>query len=883
MSSVSGSQVDDCGCCEGITKVTPVTIQNLPGLSSISFRVGTQPEFKETMIASLNKYPALVPLTTRQDTDLAIDLFDAWGMVADVLAFYQERIANEGYLRTAKERVSILQLARSIGYELSPGVAASVYLAFTLDTSGSVTQTTINTGTKVMSMPAQGQSPPELPQTFETIESIVAYPEFNALQPKLTRPQMYADITTMNPTDGLQHVLFTGTTTKLNPGDRLLFVQVSDGVPIALRSVSKVTPNSPSPGETDVALTTDPTPISFQDYSTQMEFFIFPPIFPFFPPTWPTDVNQLTLSQVQNIVASYPTQADLVAFLTGQGWAYTDFAAVVNSFADSLDKSAPDVQVYAMRVKTGIFGNTAPNYNTLSKTLDKAYPNPWDNVTPPFPIDTNSKGTEYDTVNDSTFYLSSSYPAIDPLGWVVLRSRDDSTGTYTTCAYSTSDVWEESLADFLISAKVTGVAVKLGTKVKLNQFSLRGTTVFAQSEPLALADLSDSTPVGANPITLSNVVADLQVGQSVAVTGQLSLRSGQATSGTESEIMIITEVVPYNSGSPFTTISLASPYSQTTGLANSYERSTFTINANVALATHGSTVSGEVLGGGDPSEPYLTFTLKQEPLTFTSSATSPTGAQSTLQVWISNGATNIEWNQAQNLYGIAANSQSYAVRIQDDSSVDVLFGNARPPVGTENITATYRVGIGYSGMVGANQLTLLASRPLGLKAVTNPLASTGAADPQNISDARKDAPLQVLTMGRIVSLTDCENFALGFQGIGKAVAISAWAGETEYVRLVVASAMQGQVEQPLLGYLQQAIANYADPSIQVNIEPFDQLVVQHRGLDTGGLRPRPPNRTAERPRRPPGRVLVRVHGLRTTGLPERGDLDNPAGRGRRRG
>ena len=144
--SGSSSQTDDCGCCEGITKVTPVAISNPPGLSSISFRVGTQPQFKETMIASLNKYPALVPLTTRSDDDLSIDLFDAWAMVADVLTFYQERIANEGFLRTAKERVSVLQLARSIGYELSPGVAASAYLAFTLDTTGSVTQTTINVG-----------------------------------------------------------------------------------------------------------------------------------------------------------------------------------------------------------------------------------------------------------------------------------------------------------------------------------------------------------------------------------------------------------------------------------------------------------------------------------------------------------------------------------------------------------------------------------------------------------------------------------------------------------------------------------------------------------------------------------------------------------------
>jgi len=49
---------------------------------------------------------------------------DGWATVADVLTFYQERIANESYLRTAIERRSLLELARKIGYELRPGIAA---------------------------------------------------------------------------------------------------------------------------------------------------------------------------------------------------------------------------------------------------------------------------------------------------------------------------------------------------------------------------------------------------------------------------------------------------------------------------------------------------------------------------------------------------------------------------------------------------------------------------------------------------------------------------------------------------------------------------------------------------------------------------------------
>ena len=41
-------------------------------------------------------------------------------------------------------------------------------------------------------------------------------------------------------------------------------------------------------------------------------------------------------------------------------------------------------------------------------------------------------------------------------------------------------------------------------------------------------------------------------------------------------------------------------------------RKTVTINANVARATHGETVT-EVLGAGDAAQPFQRFTLRQPP------------------------------------------------------------------------------------------------------------------------------------------------------------------------------------------------------------------------------------------------------------------------------
>ena len=137
-----------CGCCDGVQKLTPADETNRSGLSALRYRVGTHAQFFETMKARLStievdgvgsdgQTPAtfrpLQGLTTRDSGDPSIAMLDAWATVGDVLSFYQERIANENYLRTATERRSILELARLVGYRLRPGVAASTFFAYTID------------------------------------------------------------------------------------------------------------------------------------------------------------------------------------------------------------------------------------------------------------------------------------------------------------------------------------------------------------------------------------------------------------------------------------------------------------------------------------------------------------------------------------------------------------------------------------------------------------------------------------------------------------------------------------------------------------------------------------------------------------------------------
>ena len=242
-----------CRCCEGIHKVTPLITINRPGLTALSNRVGTHASFLETMKACLSnlaltaedfdgasgfvngRLRPLLNLTTRAESDPSIALLDAWAVVADVLGFYQERIANEGFLRTAVERRSILELARLIGYQLRPGVAASVYLAYTLEKDTAVV---IPKGARSQSVPGPG----ELPQSFETADDLAARAEWNVLQVRLTQPQVLAIE---------KPLYFKGIATKLKSNDPLL---ISCGaLPPALLRVLTVEPDQAA-GRTKVTV-----------------------------------------------------------------------------------------------------------------------------------------------------------------------------------------------------------------------------------------------------------------------------------------------------------------------------------------------------------------------------------------------------------------------------------------------------------------------------------------------------------------------------------------------------------------------------------------------------------------------------------------------------
>ena len=115
---------------------------------------------------------------------------------------------------------------------------------------------------------------------------------------------------------------------------------------------------------------------------------------------------------------------------------------------------------------------------------------------------------------------------------------------------------------------------------------------------------------------LNDFYLGLKAGQIVAVTGQRSDLKGV----TATELMTLQDVTVENG---LTQLIFEK------GLINSYVRSTVTINANIARATHGETVT-EILGSGDASQIFQSLRCINRPLTYVSAET-PSGAKSTLR------------------------------------------------------------------------------------------------------------------------------------------------------------------------------------------------------------------------------------------------------------
>ena len=151
----------------------------------------------------------------------------------------------------------------------------------------------------------------------------------------------------------------------------------------------------------------------------------------------------------------------------------------------------------------------------------------------------------------------------------------------------------------------------------------------------------------------------------------------------------------------------------------------------------------------------------------------------------------------------------------------------RPPAGMENITATYRSGIGEPGNLKGSQISLIATRPLGVKAVLNPIEASGGADRETRDQARRNTPVALVALDRLVSVSDYADFARTYAGIAKATAEPPSGGRRQMITVTVAATNDNPIDESseLLRNLREAFQQLGDPRLPILIAPRERLAL----------------------------------------------------------
>lgn len=457
---------ETCSCCAGIEASTPGAIANRIGLSAIAYRIGEYARFRESMLSGLSSSKLLAGLRTRDPDDYTLGLIDAFACAADVLTFYQERLANESYLRTATERVSVQEMGKLLGYHLRPGLAAETWLAFALETpkeapprlppepgafvTGIPTALTLEAGLKVQSVPG----PDERPQTFETVESLDARPEWNAVRPWLSEKKAVRARDTKAWIKGIRN--------NLKVGDALLFVA----------------------GE----FLKDPTGIVEWDF---------------------------------RLIAT--SELDVENDRTEVTWQLPLSAAGRSSNGNR----AP--LVFALRKRASVFGHNAPLWRSMNPQFRKDYGGEahWSDAQwPDFVI---SEEPPTGTGGSVDLEAVASEVGVGSLVVLakgdISRLETGSEKRNPVELYRVAANTEVSLAAFALSGKVSRLELE-GLKLKAFFTHPRATVVYAQSDKLTLAEYPVTDPVADAAIPLELTRDGLFPGRRVVIRGERAAGGG---------------------------------------------------------------------------------------------------------------------------------------------------------------------------------------------------------------------------------------------------------------------------------------------------------------------------------------------------------------------
>jgi hypothetical protein len=697
----------------------PVVIYNPPGLSAISYRVGDYNSFRESLLQSLS---GEVELKGWQPTDgdLALQLLEWWAYLADILTFYNERIANNSYIGTSVLPANAQPqtgssaanggapglpdnttlIAQATGFKSMPGIAATGQLGVLVNSNTSIS---LPPSFAVQSKPGPGQQP----QVFEAVASSDQYLPTNsggAVPVDVFSPTYFTQNgVTTDATPGAsasaQGPLLSGTITSVKPGDFVVVASIS--APLANASSVATTVQS-------VATETDPRGRA----NTRLNFQSFNPPSSFLPVNNSPDVTQF---QVLRSIQSTPTYS-----LSGSPAVsgLTPGASPTGVHLASLVRDIGVGDLVVMEVVTAANPPPSGSINYITSAVS-AY-------------------------EETIWYANADDPVNNPQ-----KPPHNSLGHHPT------KVAIPVLHTFLTleASALDEVSPPTQTVARV-WYGYRRVSALLDEMPASIPAASSITDYIVEPAGAVNTSA--QKGATVLLEGTDGLGA------------VATLVEPLTPVDPIKLVS-----SDNASILALPLRLLF----NVINVTAGKTVINEVLGSGDATLASQSFTLQKSPLTYLK-GTNPSFPTSTLQVRVD----NVTWTEAPDFEGQPPDAKIYVTQRDTNQNTTVIFGDgvngARLTTGAGNVTATYRYGSGpgdpsLGGPAPGTLVTVITPYP-GLGSIRNPAPMTGGAAPSTPAQVQESAANSVVTFGRAISPSDYEVIASKAPIVTRARAQTAW-------------------------------------------------------------------------------------------------------------
>jgi len=815
LAEVSFSFKIDCPPFFDCKPAPPDCPPNLPAPPPINYLAKDYGGFRTVLLDRLNQL--LPSWNATSEADMGIVLAELMAYVGDQLSYQQDAVATEAYLLTARSRISLRRHAKLVDYQVHDGCNARAWVQLNVNAPVTLDQATTRFYTYAPNMPSSlavgaGNEQAALDAgviVFEPMQGADLFPEHNLIQ-----FYTWGDNDCCLPRGATEATLL-GSYPHLQVGDVLIFQEVigpQTGFAAdadirhryAVRLISVATQNAKGQPLVD-PLFEQGTGLPITS-SSQL----------------PTPITEIQWSSEDALPATLCLSS---SFLNSEGGT-TDLtgASIVLGNVVLADQGLSFIGVALPTVsESSLFVPGSSTANRCKPTPAAPFPVRYRPLLPQSPVTqavalplagspvtanaVSLLPTGFVSLSDSNGFTCLMVQPEEPLSWPKYFGITASPNTVTPANFDLSVVFNppegaigvaspvvlESFINLTLTPAVANnVALQINGISQFITVTPVGTTtptvfpaapsMFPNTGVLTLVDGGDTaylTVQPTNPLSWPPQFAVLAQGNLASLSEfNLLLLYQPSDGGLGVSVPVVVE--QFNA---LTLSTIASTFSAASTLLNVLS---FEGEPNPSLSAHD-------LMNYDASQATPIITL--------------------------NDGTNI-WTAAPDLLADGPADTNFVVEVEYNGNAYLRFGddtNGMRPLPNTNFTASYRIGNGTAGNVGAGSLIFMAADPR-IQTCTNPLPAVGGIDPETMAQIRRRAPQAFLTQERAVTMADYATVTEANPQVEDAYATLRWTGSW-YTVFVTAEPLTGDnLSKPLTRALKQYVNRYRLAGQDIKLE-----------------------------------------------------------------